>query len=239
MSAAEAWGGVLAGSERAESIVGLRLQALFQLLGVAPALGRTFDAQDFRPGQDQVVVLSHSLWERRFGGDKAVVGRSVTINSQSYVVIGVMPPQFQFAPFWVTKAEMWSPLQLAQRARSRTGSSLRVFARLRPGVGAGSGRNGWNLQAAGTGLSRYKHRPHRASRSTPRKGGWKHPTGSSGPGRSGPVCSANRLRECGESAACPGYSQAQGTCSPCCVGSEPCTNRASIACGKPGHCHAR
>ena len=135
MSAAEAWGGMLAGSERAESIVGLRLgEGLFQLLGVAPALGRTFDAQDFQPGQDQVVVLSHSLWQRRFGGDKGVVGQSVTINSQPYVVIGVMPPQFQFAPFWVTKAEMWSPLQLAQRATSRTGSSLRIFARLRPGV---------------------------------------------------------------------------------------------------------
>ena len=135
MSAAEAWGGILAGQERPESIVGLRVgEGLFQLLGVAPALGRTFDAQDFRPGQDQVVVLSHSLWERRFGGDKAVLGRSVTLNSQSYAVIGVMPPQFQFAPFWVTKAEMWSPRQLAQRATSRTGSSLRVFARLRPGV---------------------------------------------------------------------------------------------------------
>jgi len=83
------------------------------------------------------VVLSHSLWQRRFGGDKGVLGQSVTINSQPYVVIGVMPPHFQFAPFWVTKAEMWSPLQLAQRATSRTGSSLRFFARLRypPAVG--------------------------------------------------------------------------------------------------------
>ena len=126
MAAAEAWGGILARPERPESIVGLRLgEGLFQLLGVAPALGRTFEASDFRPGQEQVVVLSHSLWQRRFGGDKAVIGQSVSINSQPYLVIGVMPPQFQFAPFWVTKAEMWSPLQLAQRATSRTGSSLR------------------------------------------------------------------------------------------------------------------
>jgi hypothetical protein len=86
MAAAEAWGGVLADSERPESIVGLRLgEGLFQLLGVAPALGRTFDAQDFRLGQDQVVVLSHSLWERRFGGDKAVVG-GVTIARGDVVV---------------------------------------------------------------------------------------------------------------------------------------------------------
>jgi hypothetical protein len=76
MSAAEAWGGVLAGNEQAESIVGLRLgEGLFQLLGVAPALGRTFDAQDLQPGREQVVVLSHSLWQRRFGGDKSVVGQ--------------------------------------------------------------------------------------------------------------------------------------------------------------------
>jgi putative ABC transport system permease protein len=125
----------LAGREQAESIVGLRLgDGLFQLLGVAPALGRTFDTEDFQPGREQVVVLSHSLWQRRFGGDKSVAGQPITINGQPYVVIGVMPQQFQFAPFWVTKAEMWSPLQLAHRATSRTGSSLRIFARLKPGI---------------------------------------------------------------------------------------------------------
>jgi predicted permease len=135
MSAAEAWGGILTDRERPESVVGLRLgEGLFQLLGVAPALGRTFEASDFRPGQEQVVVLSHSLWQRGFGGDKSVVGQSVSINSQPYLVIGIMPQRFQFAPFWVTKAEMWSPLQLVHRATSRTGSSLRIFARLKPGV---------------------------------------------------------------------------------------------------------
>jgi len=81
-----------------------------------------------------VLVLSHKLWQRAFGGDAAVVGQPFMLSGESYTVVGVMPPQFQFPPFWSTRAEMWAPLDLRNRATSRGGNSLRVFARLNPNV---------------------------------------------------------------------------------------------------------
>ena len=107
---------------------------LFQLLGVSPLLGRTLQAEDFEPGKDHVLVLSHKLWQRAFGGDSQVVGKQVTLSGEPYSIVGVMPPQFQFPPFWSTRAEMWAPLDLRARATSRDGNSLRVFGRLKPGV---------------------------------------------------------------------------------------------------------
>jgi len=135
MAAAEAWGGTIASNDRPEEISGLRMgDGLFALLGVQPLLGRTLQPEDFQPGQDHVLVLSHKLWQRAFGGDAGVVGRTIALSGDSYTVVGVMPPQFQFPPFWSTRAEMWAPLDLSKRATSRGGNSLRVFARLKPGV---------------------------------------------------------------------------------------------------------
>ncbi len=135
MTVAEAWGGTLAGKDRPESLAGLRMgEGLFELLGVSPLLGRTLQAEDYEPGKDHVLVLSHKLWQRAFGGDPQIVGRQLMLNSESYTVVGVMPPQFLFPPFWSTRAEMWAPLDLRPRATQRGGNSLRVFARLKPGV---------------------------------------------------------------------------------------------------------
>ncbi|MGE0128227.1 MAG: ABC transporter permease [Blastocatellales bacterium] len=135
MAAAEAWGGTLTGSDRPEAISGLRMgEGLFQLLGELPLLGRTLQADDYQPGKDHVLVLSHKLWQRAFGGDQKIIGRQILLSGESYTVVGVMQPQFQFPPFWSTRAEMWTPLDLRPRATSRGGNSLRVFARLKPGV---------------------------------------------------------------------------------------------------------
>jgi predicted permease len=121
--------------DRPETVPALRIgEGMFQLLGVPPLIGRTFQSDDFQSSKDHVVVLSHRLWQRRFGGNPSVVGQSLALNGESYVVVGVMPPQFQFAPFWATKAEFWAPLDLTARATQRDGRSLRVFARLSPGV---------------------------------------------------------------------------------------------------------
>lgn len=133
MAAAEAWGGILAGTDKPEEIGGLRMgEGLFELLGVPALVGRALQPEDFKPGKDHVLVLSHKLWNRAFGGDPGIVGRPVTLSGESYIVVGVMPPQFRFPPFWSTRAEMWAPLDLRDRATSRGGSSLRVFARLKP-----------------------------------------------------------------------------------------------------------
>jgi putative ABC transport system permease protein len=135
MAAAEAWGAALTGAERPEQLSGLRMgEGLFGMLGVQPLLGRTLQSEDYRPGKDRVVVLGHKLWQRAFGGDPNIVGRQLTLSGESYTVVGVMPAQFQFPPFWSTRAEMWRPLELSARATSRRGSSLRIFARLKPGV---------------------------------------------------------------------------------------------------------
>jgi predicted permease len=135
MAAAEAWGGALTGGDRPEMLSGLRMgEGLFALLGARALLGRTLQAEDYRPGKDHALVLSHKLWQRAFGGDPKIIGRNIRLSGESYAVVGVMPPQFQFPPFWATRAEMWAPLDLSPRVTDRRGGSLRVFARLKPNV---------------------------------------------------------------------------------------------------------
>jgi predicted permease len=135
MAAAEAWGATLANNDKPEWVSGLRMgDGLFDLLGVQPLQGRALQPEDFQPGKDHVVVLSHKLWQRAFGGDPGIVGQSLILSGESYRVVGVMPSKFQFPPFWSTRAEMWTPLELSNRATSRGGNSLRVFGRLKPGV---------------------------------------------------------------------------------------------------------
>lgn len=135
IAAAQWWEPILTGRDEPEHLRGLQLTAqMFQLLGVSPALGRTFNPDEDQPGRERVVVLSHLLWQRLFGGDAGVVGQQITFDGESYTIIGVMPPDFQFAPFWATSAELWSPLNLASRANDRGGQSLRVFARIKPDV---------------------------------------------------------------------------------------------------------
>jgi putative ABC transport system permease protein len=107
---------------------------MFHLLGVNPAMGRAFIAGEDQPGNDHVVVLSDRLWQRSFGADKNIIGQQVTLDGAGYTVVGVMPPQFEFAPFWATQTELWVPLNLSARANDRNGQSLRVFGRLKPGV---------------------------------------------------------------------------------------------------------
>jgi putative ABC transport system permease protein len=135
LSAAQAWGATIGGGERPIRVDGLTISGdLFDLLGVAPALGRALGEADDQPGHEHVVVISDNLWRTRFGGDRDVVGRSVPINGTPYAIVGVMPPGFRFAPFWVTRAELWAPIALANRVNDRDGQSLRLFGRLKDGV---------------------------------------------------------------------------------------------------------
>src|SRR5207253_222727 len=104
VAAAEGWGGNLGGVEKPEKTIGLRLsEGMFQLLGVAAARGRVFLPEDFRPGKDNVLVIGYGLWQRRFGGASDVIGKSVLVDGAPYSVIGVMPREFQFTPFWITQ----------------------------------------------------------------------------------------------------------------------------------------
>ena len=135
VGAAEAFSAGLNGAVMPEQIVGLHLTAeMFPLLGVAPVRGRTFAEDDFHPGKDRVLVISHRLWQSRFGGAADIIGRKVLLDNEAYTVVGVMGPEFRFAPFWITTAEMWAPLDMTGRENQRGFNSIRVFARLKPGV---------------------------------------------------------------------------------------------------------
>jgi predicted permease len=135
LSAAQAGGMTLSEGDRPERVRALQLATdLLDVLGVPPMLGRTFVDGEDQPGRDQVVVMSHSLWQRRFGAQPSIIGRTIALEGRPYTVIGVMPPGFRFAPFWVTRAEVFTPLSLTRRLDDRGGRSLRLFARLKDGV---------------------------------------------------------------------------------------------------------
>ena len=110
---------------------------ILPLLGVAPAMGRAFTAEDDLPGRPPVVLLSDGVWRRRFGADPAIVGRTLLLDDAPTTVIGVMPPGFQLPThFTGAPMEAWMPLQLDPAAdRSERGwHFLDVVARLRPNV---------------------------------------------------------------------------------------------------------
>jgi len=135
MGAAEYWTPNLTAGDAPEKLWALRMTAdVLPLLGVRPALGRFFQPSETAAGADHVVVLGDGAWRTRFGADPGIIGRPITLDGEPYTVVGVMPPSFRFAPFWATQAQIWAPLDLTPRATNRTGSSLRIFARLKPGV---------------------------------------------------------------------------------------------------------
>jgi putative ABC transport system permease protein len=151
IGAAEVTGGSLTGDGQPEQITGLRMTAsVFDVLGMPPLVGRTFREDEEETGRHRVVVLTHQLWQRRFGADPSIVGKAVNLSGEPFQVIGVMPPEFRFPPFWNTRAEMYVPLAFSpERKASRGGNSLRLFARLRPGVPLDKARADVETIAAG------------------------------------------------------------------------------------------
>ena len=135
IAAADYWSTNLTSGDQPETVLGLRVSSgIFPMLGVPALYGRTFTANEDRTGTEHVAVISYGLWQRRFGADRSIVGHTVSLDGEPFTILGVMPPTFQFAPFWATHAEIWVPLGLAARASNRGAESLRVFARLRAGV---------------------------------------------------------------------------------------------------------
>ena len=98
----------LAEGDQPERIVGGRVtHTWFDVIGIAPLYGRVFTADEDKPGNDRVVVLSHRLWTRRFGANPSIVDRVVRLNSEPYAVLGVMPPQFDITS---DSEELWTPV---------------------------------------------------------------------------------------------------------------------------------
>jgi putative ABC transport system permease protein len=128
-------GAIMTGRGEPQRVVAPAVSAnFFSLLGVDPAIGRTFQAGEDKPGAPRVVVLTYAMWQRQFGGDPGIVNQSLTLNGDSYTVIGVLPASFQFAP---RSGDLWRTYQPSEAQLTRRfmhGTNL--IGRLKPGVSA-------------------------------------------------------------------------------------------------------
>jgi putative ABC transport system permease protein len=132
---------LIAGSQLPSAIKGAGVNAGFwQVFGVNPLLGRTFNERDDQPNAPMVAVLSYAAWQRLFGGDPDVIGRQVTIEQKSTTIVGVMPKEFN-VPAGI---DLWRPAQFTPASETSRGDdsrSLNVLARLAPGVSIGSAQS--------------------------------------------------------------------------------------------------
>ncbi|MDQ6830077.1 MAG: ABC transporter permease [Gemmatimonadota bacterium] len=103
----------------------------FEMLGQRPLAGRTFLPEEDQPGHDRVAVLSEELWKRRFGSDPRLIGRTITLDGEPYILIGVMPARFEFPVG--SNADLWTPLAI-DRTKNRGNHYLSVVGRLKTGV---------------------------------------------------------------------------------------------------------
>ena len=118
------------GNSTEDTPVGLVTPDLFSLFRVKPLLGRTFSEEETRPGRFRVAVISQSLWQRRFGSDPNVLGRTVQLSGAASTIIGVIPAGFSFP----NEAQLWRPLPIDPNKLDRGPHYLRVVGRLKPGV---------------------------------------------------------------------------------------------------------
>ncbi len=141
---------IVSGGGDAESLQGARVTpGFFETLGIQPALGRVFVADEYKLGHEMEVIFSHSFWRRRYGGDPAVIGRHVTLDGIPYEVVGVAPEGFPLAESF----DMWAPLQMdSGYATGRKIRLLRVFGRLKNGVGIEQARAEANRLASSLAL---------------------------------------------------------------------------------------
>jgi putative ABC transport system permease protein len=134
-----AWNGIttqfnLRGVEGPERVPALQVTGeFFRVLGVKPVLGRTFSPAEDMPGGNRVAVISHSLWQTRYGGTSGILGKTIILDGKDYTLIGVLPASFRFS---TTPEEVWTPLALspASLAEGHGGTYLYVIALLKPGV---------------------------------------------------------------------------------------------------------
>jgi putative ABC transport system permease protein len=149
LSVFKSWQPTITGESQPDRLDGERVSAdYFRVLGVPPALGRDFTSRDDVVHGANVVIISDGLWQGRFGGDPAVIGRAVTLNSALYTIVGVMPPRFDdvLAP----AAAIWAPLQydvsLPTDGRE-WGHHLRMIGRVRRGLSIAAARQDVNAIA--------------------------------------------------------------------------------------------
>jgi putative ABC transport system permease protein len=146
----------LAGGGASTEVQGLAAShGALSLLGVAPALGRDLTADDDRPGAAPVVLLGHACWQSRFGGDPAVVGRTIRLDERDHRVVGILPDGFAILPpssVLPDRIDVWLPLEPALPSRQRSVRFLHALVRLRPGTTFAAADA--ELRATGSALTR-------------------------------------------------------------------------------------
>jgi putative ABC transport system permease protein len=125
----------LIGTENPERLNGLKVtEGFFAMLGFQPQLGRDFLPEEDQPGRNNLVILSHRLWQRRFGSDPKILNQAITLSGQSYTVIGVMPPTFRFGG-GEEGIDLWTPMAFtAKDAQNHGGHFVAAIGKLKPGV---------------------------------------------------------------------------------------------------------
>jgi predicted permease len=122
------------GGDSPERLVGSAVSwQWFDVFGARPIVGRTFRREEDQPGANDEAILSYETWQRLFGGDRGVIGRTIELNRKPYRIVGLMPASFH----WPAQAELWTPIGLPAEAfspQSRFNEHLTTVARLRPGV---------------------------------------------------------------------------------------------------------
>ena len=128
-------------------ILGCRVSTnFFDVLGVSSAAGRLFAASEEHPGADQVAIVSHGLWQRRFGSDPQLLGKTISLNGRGYTIVGIMPKDFDYP----VPVELWVPLALSP-AEKADRSELSLYA-------LGRFKNGVSVSEARAALSNFSHR---------------------------------------------------------------------------------
>ena len=134
----------LTGIDEPERVAAAKVSTeFFNVLGIEPMLGRTVAPNEQGPNGQRVLVISHGLWQRRFGGDKAVLGQKVSLDDEPFTIIGVMPPQFRFE-----ESQAWFPFPFDFNQRQRDGRAYLILAR------TSSATNEQQLSAALNNLAR-------------------------------------------------------------------------------------
>ena len=120
----------LTGSDEPERVAAAKVSTdFFSMLGVEPMYGRTIAPNEQGPNGQRVLVISHGLWQRRFGGEQSVLGQTVSLDDEPFTIIGIMPPQFRF-----DDAQAWFPFPFDLSKGQRAGRSFPIIARTSAGT---------------------------------------------------------------------------------------------------------
>jgi putative ABC transport system permease protein len=135
LAALRFWYYTVTGLGDPERYQGARVSAdFFPLLSVKPEFGRNFEPDEDQVGRDQVVILSHGLWQRRFGSDPNIIGHPLTIDGEPFTIIGILPATFRFTRVLNAELELWMPISFTPQQLTREDRSIVVYGRLKQGV---------------------------------------------------------------------------------------------------------